>query len=81
MCIRDRGGLSGPAIAPIMLRCLGAVAAASPMIPLVGCGGIQDSVTARAALEAGASAVQIGTAQLHDPTTVARVAAELGEDT
>lgn len=60
------GGLSGPAIKPLALRavwkCAGAVA-----IPIVGIGGI---VTARDALEfliAGASAVQIGTANFAQP--------------
>lgn len=71
------GGLSGPAIAPIALRCVTAVRAAVPTVPVIGCGGVHDEASARAYLAAGASAVQVGTALLHDPTTVARLRAAL----
>lgn len=67
------GGLSGPALAPIALRCVGAVSAALPGLPVIGCGGVRDVASARAYLVAGATAVQVGTALLHDPTTVARL--------
>ena len=64
------GGLSGPAIRPLALRCVAEVRAALP-------GGAASSAAAasptphdaRAFLDAGATAVQIGTALLHDPTT------------
>lgn len=71
------GGLSGPAIAPIALRCVGAVRDALPDLPTIGCGGVHDLASARAYLAAGATAVQVGTALLHDPTTVARLRADL----
>lgn len=71
------GGLSGPAVAPIALRCVAAVHEVLPGIPLIGCGGVHDVASARSYLAAGASAVQVGTALLHDPTTVARLRAEL----
>lgn len=72
-------GLGGPAVAPIALRCVADVHAALPDLPLIGCGGIATTDDARALLAAGATAVQIGTALLHDPTTAARIAAELQE--
>ncbi len=71
------GGLSGPAIAPISLRCLAEVAETLKDATLIGAGGIRTVDDARRFLELGASAVQIGTALLHDPTTVARVRAAL----
>ncbi len=58
------GGLSGPAIKPVALRMVYEVAGAIRTIPLIGSGGI---LTAEDALEffmAGASAVQVGTANL-----------------
>lgn len=61
------GGLSGPAIKPIALSMVYQVAGAVS-VPVIGCGGI---TTARDAIEfilAGASAVQIGTANLTKPT-------------
>ncbi|RYB91805.1 dihydroorotate dehydrogenase [Nocardioides oleivorans] len=71
------GGLSGPAVAPIALRCVATVRDALPAVPTIGCGGVRDVASARAYLEAGATAVQVGTALLHDPTTVARLRASL----
>ncbi|CUR59145.1 putative Dihydroorotate dehydrogenase B (NAD(+)), catalytic subunit [metagenome] len=71
------GGLSGPAVAPIALRCVAEVARALPDVPVVGCGGVHDVASARSYLAAGATAVQVGTALLHDPTTVARLRASL----
>lgn len=60
------GGLSGPAIKPVALYMVYEVAGAVG-VPVVGCGGI---TTARDAVEfimAGATAVQVGTANLTDP--------------
>jgi dihydroorotate dehydrogenase (NAD+) catalytic subunit len=74
------GGLSGPAIRPQALRCVAEVAAALPDATVVGCGGIMDVADARAFLAAGASAVQVGTALFHDPTTAFRIARELGDE-
>jgi len=71
------GGLSGPAIAPIALRCVAAVHEALPDLPTIGCGGVRDVASAWSYLAAGAIAVQVGTALLHDPTTVARLRADL----
>jgi dihydroorotate dehydrogenase (NAD+) catalytic subunit len=71
------GGLSGPAIRPQTLRCVAEAAEALPDAAIVGCGGIMDAEDAREYLDAGARAVQVGTALFHDPTTAFRIAAEL----
>ena len=71
------GGLSGPAAAAVALRCVVAVTGALPLVPVVACGGVHDLASARTYLDAGAVAVQVGTALLHDPTTVARLRADL----
>ena len=70
-------GLSGPAIRPLALRCLTEVLTTVPDATLVACGGITTTEDARAALRLGARAVQVGTALLHDPTTVDRLARDL----
>lgn len=58
------GGLSGPAIKPIAIRCVYEVSK-SVSIPVIGCGGIVDWQDAVEMLLAGASAVQIGTGILY----------------
>ncbi|MDH5691380.1 MAG: tRNA-dihydrouridine synthase, partial [Candidatus Bathyarchaeota archaeon] len=55
------GGLSGPAIKPIAVRCLYDVYR-SVDVPVIGCGGISSWQDAIEFMLAGASAVQIGTA-------------------
>jgi dihydroorotate dehydrogenase (NAD+) catalytic subunit len=55
------GGLSGPAIKPIAIRCVYEIAE-KLRIPVVGCGGIETWQDALEFIEAGASAIQIGTA-------------------
>lgn len=70
------GGLSGPAIKPIALRCVHQVAQAV-RTPLVGIGGIATIDDVMEFLVAGASAVQIGTANYYDPTVSTRLVAEL----
>ena len=67
------GGLSGPALKPVALRIIYEVSACLPYIPIIGSGGI---LTAEDAIEffiAGATAVQIGTANLIDPSAPARI--------
>jgi dihydroorotate dehydrogenase (NAD+) catalytic subunit len=70
------GGLSGPAIKPIALRCVYQVSQAV-QIPVVGIGGISSLDDVMEFLVAGASAVQIGTANYHDPGLSSRILAEL----
>jgi dihydroorotate dehydrogenase (NAD+) catalytic subunit len=57
----EKGGLSGPAIKPVALRCVYDIADAFE-IPIIGCGGISNWRDAVEFFLAGASAVQIGTA-------------------
>lgn len=70
------GGLSGPAIKPVALRCVYQVARAVK-IPLVGIGGIATIDDVMEFLVAGASAVQIGTANYVDPTVSTRLVEQL----
>lgn len=60
------GGLSGPAIKPIAVRCV-YQAFRAVRIPLIGIGGIANTEDALEFLIAGASAVQVGTANFYDP--------------
>jgi dihydroorotate dehydrogenase (NAD+) catalytic subunit len=57
-----RGGLSGPAIKPVALRCVYDIFEALPETPIIGCGGVTDWRDAVEFFLAGASAVQVGTA-------------------
>jgi len=72
------GGLSGPAIKPIALRMV-CEAARSVKIPVVGLGGISNGLDAAEFLIAGASAVEVGTANFWDPTAPVRIAQELDQ--
>jgi dihydroorotate dehydrogenase (NAD+) catalytic subunit len=71
------GGLSGPAIRPVAVRCVWQVHAALPQTPIVGMGGIMTGLDALQFVLAGASAVAVGTAIFHDPKAPVRVLAEL----
>lgn len=66
------GGLSGPAIKPLALRIVWQVAQAVE-IPIIGVGGIQSVDDIMEFLVAGASAVQIGTANFYKPSLAANV--------
>lgn len=69
-------GLSGPAIRPIALRMVWqAVGAVS--IPIVGLGGILTGADALQFIMAGASLVQVGTANFQDPTACVRITNEI----
>jgi dihydroorotate dehydrogenase (NAD+) catalytic subunit len=73
------GGLSGPAIRPVAVRCVWQVREALPDVPIVGTGGVRTGRDALELLLAGASAVAVGTVLLHDPSACARVLRELEE--
>jgi len=66
------GGLSGPAIRPITLRMVYQCAQAVK-IPIIGLGGIFSAEDAVEYFLAGAAAVQVGTANFHDPKAPLRV--------
>ena len=70
------GGLSGPAVKPVALRCVWQVANAVK-IPVIGLGGISSAEDVLEFILVGASAVQIGTASFTDPTTIFRIIEEL----
>jgi dihydroorotate dehydrogenase (NAD+) catalytic subunit len=67
------GGLSGACVKPIALRMVWQVAKAVK-IPVIGLGGISSATDAIEFLLAGASAVEIGTANFIDPTISVKVA-------
>ena len=71
------GGLSGPAIRPVAVRCVWQVHRAFPHLPILGMGGIRTGLDALQFVLAGAAAVSVGTAVFGDPTAPVRVLAEL----
>jgi dihydroorotate dehydrogenase (NAD+) catalytic subunit len=73
------GGLSGPAIRPMALRCVWQVHQVLPDVPILGMGGIATGADALQFIAAGASAVSIGTMTFHDPSAPVRVQRELLE--
>ena len=74
------GGLSGPAIRPVAVRCVWQVHEAFPDVPVIGTGGVQTGRDALEFLLAGAGLVGIGTEILHDPSACSRVLRELEEE-
>jgi dihydroorotate dehydrogenase (NAD+) catalytic subunit len=71
------GGLSGPAVRPVAVRCVWQVHAAMPHVPIIGMGGVRSGLDALELVLAGASAVSVGTAVFGDPGAPARVLKEL----
>ena len=70
------GGLSGPAIKPVALRMVWQVAKAVKL-PVIGIGGIMTATDALEFMLAGASAVQIGTANFLDPSAAEIIALDM----
>ena len=66
------GGMSGPAVKPVALRMVWQTAKAVK-IPVIGLGGICSATDAIEFLLAGASAIQIGTANFIDPSISEKV--------
>jgi dihydroorotate dehydrogenase (NAD+) catalytic subunit len=71
------GGLSGPAIRPVAVRCVWQVHAAMPEVPIIGMGGVRTGLDVLEFLLAGASAVSAGTVVFGDPTAPVRIVDEL----
>src|SRR5271165_6745107 len=74
------GGLSGPAIRPVAVRCIWQVREALPAIPIIGMGGVRTGKDALELILAGASMVSVGTTIFHDPSACARILRELEEE-
>jgi len=70
------GGLSGPAVRPVAVAQVRAVAAVVS-IPIIGMGGISSGADALEFLRAGASLVAVGTESFRDPRAGSRVASEI----
>ena len=66
------GGLSGPAIKPIALRCVRQIFTAV-RIPIIGIGGIETIDDAMEFFVTGASAIQVGTANFYNPTATMKI--------
>lgn len=73
---RPTAGVSGPAIHPIAVRMVWE-AAQAVHIPLCGIGGVETGEDAAEFILAGATAVSVGTANLHDPSAAQRILDEL----
>jgi dihydroorotate dehydrogenase (NAD+) catalytic subunit len=78
------GGLSGPAVRPVAVRCVWQVHAAMRAgrlrtVPIVGVGGVRTGLDALELVLAGAAAVQVGTVAFHDPGAPLRVRDELAK--
>lgn len=67
------GGLSGPSIKPIAIRCVYQVSRAFPDVPIIGQGGISTGEDVVEFLLAGAWAVAVGTANFVDPAASMRI--------
>jgi dihydroorotate dehydrogenase (NAD+) catalytic subunit len=74
------GGLSGPAIRPVAVRCVWQVREALPDVPIIGMGGVRTGPDALELILAGASLVAVGTAIFNDPSACARILRELDDE-
>lgn len=71
------GGLSGPAIRPVAVRCIWQIRQAFPDLPIIGMGGVRTGKDALEFILAGANAVSVGTAVFNDPSAPLRIQEEL----
>lgn len=71
------GGLSGPAIHPVAVRAVFRCRAAFPSAGIIGVGGVVRERDAIELIEAGADAVEVGTATFADPRAPARILADV----
>ena len=70
------GGFSGPAIFPVALRMVWQVSHAVD-VPIIGCGGVSTADDVQEMLLAGATAVEVGAANLRDPYACKRIIEDL----
>lgn len=73
------GGLSGPAVFPVALRMVWQVTRVCK-VPVIGCGGVSSADDVREMMLAGATAVEIGSANLRDPYACRNIVEELGSE-
>lgn len=72
------GGLSGPAIFPVALRMVYQVSQVCK-VPIIGCGGVTTADDVREMMMAGASAVEVGSANLTDPFAIPHIVEKLSK--
>jgi len=70
------GGISGPAIKPLVIRLIHQVYQVSSL-PIIGCGGVMNGEDAIEMMLAGATAVQVGTASFVQPTAMITILKEI----
>ena len=73
------GGLSGPAIRPVAVRCVYQIRKVLPDIPIIGMGGIRNGRDAIEFFAAGANAISVGTTVFNDPEACVRIHDEVAE--
>ena len=73
------GGLSGPAIRPVAVRCVYQIRQALPKVPIIGMGGIRNGNDALEFFAAGANAISVGTMVFNDPEACVRIHDEVSE--
>ncbi len=73
------GGLSGPAIRPVAVRCVYQIRKVLPNIPIIGMGGIRNGRDAIEFFAAGANAISVGTTVFNDPEACVRIHDETAE--
>lgn len=71
------GGLSGPPLKPVAIRCVMEVRQSHPDLPILGCGGVTTGADVVEYLLAGASAVGLGTVHFAEPRAAKRITGEL----
>lgn len=74
------GGLSGPAIRPVAVRCIWQIRNALPDLPIIGMGGVRTGHDALEMVLAGANAVSVGTTIFSDPSAPMRIQNELEQE-
>ena len=73
------GGYSGPGVFPVALRMVNQVSKACPDTPIIGCGGISSAEEVIEMMMAGATAVEIGAANLKNPMACQEIITRLPE--